>query len=113
MAANPVELLEHILRIYGFMDDVNQFLRADEYTEEAPADTPADPLPRPPPDIWEAIPDLDPYALLGIRPSAPDEVVDAAFKALAKKFHPDRGGDTKMMAQLAAAYQNIKEMRRR
>lgn len=33
---------------------------------------------------------LDPYAVLQVLPSAEDEVVRAAFRALAFKFHPDR-----------------------
>ena len=33
---------------------------------------------------------LDPYAVLQVLPTAEDEVVRAAFRALAFKFHPDR-----------------------
>jgi len=31
----------------------------------------------------------DHYAALGVRPDADDEVIKAAFRALAKKYHPD------------------------
>ena len=33
----------------------------------------------------------DHYAALGIAPSADEEVIAAAYRALAKKFHPDSG----------------------
>lgn len=33
---------------------------------------------------------LDPYAVLQVLPTAEDEVIRAAFRALAFKFHPDR-----------------------
>jgi hypothetical protein len=36
----------------------------------------------------------DHYAVLGIRPTADQEVIAAAYRALAKKFHPDTGAAT-------------------
>ena len=33
----------------------------------------------------------DHYAALGIDPTADQEVITAAYRALAKKFHPDTG----------------------
>lgn len=40
----------------------------------------------------------DPYAHLFVMATAPKEVVDAAYKALSRKYHPDAGGgdDEKM-----------------
>jgi hypothetical protein len=32
----------------------------------------------------------DPYEVLGVSPDAPDEVIRAAYRALATKYHPDR-----------------------
>ena len=36
---------------------------------------------------------FDPYAVLQVLPSAEPEVVNAAFKALALKYHPDHDAD--------------------
>lgn len=46
----------------------------------------------------------DPYAVLHLLPSAPAEVIRAAYKAMALLCHPDRGGDTEMMQRVNAAY---------
>lgn len=35
----------------------------------------------------------DPYEVLGVRPSAPEEVIRAAYKALSRKHHTDTTGD--------------------
>jgi hypothetical protein len=59
--------------------------------------------------------DNDPYDVLGINPNAPDEVVKAAHKALARKFHTDatgRSGDDRDMKKVNAAFEKIKEIRR-
>ena len=64
------------------------------------------PPPSPPKD--------DPYEVLGISPNAPDEVVKAAHKALAKKFHTDatgKFGEDKDMKKVNAAFEKIKEIR--
>lgn len=60
------------------------------------------------------------YAILGISPDATDEEVKKAYRALAKKYHPDRvshlGEDMKKQAEekfnrLSDAYDNIKRSR--
>jgi hypothetical protein len=51
-----------------------------------------------------APPPGNPFAVLHLLPSAPPEVVDAAFRALAKTFHPDKGGDPAVMRELAEAH---------
>ena len=47
---------------------------------------------------------MDPYAELGLPPSATPDEVAAAYRRLAKAFHPDRGGAEERMAQINAAY---------
>ncbi len=49
----------------------------------------------------------DPYVTLHLLPSAPPEVVKAAYKALAMKHHPDKGGDTEAMQQINDAYKQL------
>lgn len=44
-----------------------------------------------------------PWATLYLVPGAPTEVVKAAYRALAQKYHPDHGGDTAKMQALNAA----------
>jgi hypothetical protein len=53
------------------------------------------------------------HAMLGVLPDAPLEVIDAAYRALAKKHHPDRGtGDTEKMQEINAAYARIRRENR-
>ena len=48
-----------------------------------------------------------PYTTLYIEHGAPDFVVKAAYKALAFKYHPDRGGDTERFKAVTDAYNKI------
>ena len=54
----------------------------------------------------------DPYKVLGVAPNASDEEIKAAYRALAKKYHPDLNpGDeraAKRMNEINAAYDQIK-----
>lgn len=43
----------------------------------------------------------DPYSILGISPSATDEEIKAAYRALAKKYHPDNYDDDNPLKELA------------
>lgn len=47
---------------------------------------------------------MDPYKILGIEPGASEKEVKAAFKKLAKKHHPDVGGDEAKFKEINAAY---------
>lgn len=54
------------------------------------------PPPAPPKNWWE---------VLGVAPTSPPVVVDAAYRALAQQRHPDKpGGSTEAMQELSAAY---------
>jgi hypothetical protein len=55
----------------------------------------------PPPPKPKAV---DPYVTLHLLPSAPPEVVKAAYRALAVLNHPDKGGDEEAMKRLNEAY---------
>jgi len=60
-------------------------------------------------------PKNDPYEVLGVSRKAPDEVIKAAHKALARKYHTDATGnlgDDSDMKRVNAAFEQIKEMRK-
>ena len=44
----------------------------------------------------------DPYKTLQVDPEAEDEVIAAAYRRLAMKYHPDRGGGAESAARMAA-----------
>lgn len=48
------------------------------------------------------------YAALYLLPSAPHEIVRAAYRALAHVHHPDSGGDHSRMVEINRAYETIK-----
>lgn len=50
----------------------------------------------------------DPYEVLGVRPDAPQSVVEMAYKGLSKERHPDmEGGSHEAMKELNDAYKRI------
>lgn len=53
----------------------------------------------------------DPYRVLNVTPSASLEVCEAAYRALSKAAHPDRGGDDRKMRELNAAIEAIRQAR--
>jgi DnaJ-class molecular chaperone len=49
------------------------------------------------------------YSLLHLLPSAPAELVEKAYKVLARIYHPDlEGGDEEKMKELNQAYDKLK-----
>lgn len=50
----------------------------------------------------------NPYSVLGISRDAPDAVVEAAYRALAKEKHPDNGGDPDEFKDIKKAYDRIR-----
>ena len=59
---------------------------------------------------------FDPYAVLQVLPNAEQEVVNAAFKALALKYHPDHDATRRAaekMAELNRAYAILRDERAR
>ena len=60
----------------------------------------------------------DPYKVLGVNPDATDDEIKKAYRALAKKYHPDKYKDSDLadvasekMKEVNAAYEEIKAMR--
>jgi hypothetical protein len=49
------------------------------------------------------------YETLHLQDGAPPSVVKAAYRALAKEHHPDRGGDHATMTRLSLAYKAIQD----
>lgn len=55
----------------------------------------------------------DHYEVLQVAPSAEPEVIRAAFRALARKYHPDFGGDPRRMMELNEAWNVLGDRQRR
>jgi DnaJ-domain-containing protein 1 len=47
-------------------------------------------------------------AVLGVTPAADPEVVHGAYRALARKHHPDKGGSTALMPHINQAYDEVR-----
>ncbi len=54
---------------------------------------------------------VDPHAVLGLEPGASPDEVQRAYRALAKRFHPDRAGREagEMMVSINAAYDLLRD----
>jgi hypothetical protein len=55
---------------------------------------------------------VDPHAVLGLEPGASPDEVQRAYRALAKRFNPDRAGDGagELMVSINAAYDLLREL---
>ena len=62
--------------------------------------------PPPPPPPLTTDPD---FAVLHLLPTAPPSLVAAAYRTLAKDYHPDMGGDAEKMQQLNNAMDRLRD----
>lgn len=56
-------------------------------------------------------PRYNPFDVLGISVSAPEEEVKRAYREKAKEHHPDKGGDKEQFIRLQLAYEMIKKLK--
>lgn len=56
---------------------------------------------------------MDYYNILGIDKSSSEEDIKKQFKKLAKKYHPDRGGDSEKFKQINEAYNVLSDPEKR
>ena len=47
-------------------------------------------------------------SVLGLPPTATPQQIKRRYRALAKRYHPDRGGDQRQMQRIIAAYELLK-----
>lgn len=55
----------------------------------------------------------DPYTILGVSKGSSDSEIKSAYRKLAKKHHPDTGGDQQTFAEISSAYDSIKDAQAR
>lgn len=53
------------------------------------------------------------YNILGIQPNASSEDIKKAYRSLAAKHHPDRGGDTAKFQEIQKAYETLSDPEKR
>jgi DnaJ-domain-containing protein 1 len=49
----------------------------------------------------------DPYRELGVSPLDSEATIRERYRELARRYHPDRGGDAEAMRRLNAAYERV------
>lgn len=52
---------------------------------------------------------MDYYSILGVEKSASTEEIKSAYRKLAMKYHPDRGGDVKKFQEISEAYETLSD----
>ncbi|HEY7295546.1 MAG TPA: J domain-containing protein [Dehalococcoidia bacterium] len=68
------------------------------------------------PQTFQTFDDEDYYETLQVSPRADAEVIEAAYRVLARRYHPDRNRSpaaTARMAQINAAWETLRDPRRR
>lgn len=55
----------------------------------------------------------NPYTTLGVDPQASDEVIRSAYRRLARKYHPDKGGSEADFRKIQEAYQILNDPEKR
>lgn len=56
---------------------------------------------------------MDYYKILGIKRGSTTEEIKQAYRSLAMKHHPDRGGDEKRFKEISNAYENLIDPRKK
>lgn len=53
------------------------------------------------------------YEILGVRQTCPDADIKAAYRELARRYHPDLGGDAERFDEICEAYRNLSDKSKR
>lgn len=53
------------------------------------------------------------YDVLGVSPASEPEAIEGAYRALSRKYHPDRVGDNERIREINAAYEVLRDPSRR
>lgn len=56
---------------------------------------------------------MDYYQILGLQPNATPEAIKKAYRSLAMKHHPDRGGDQSKFKDISVAYDTLSDPQKR